>query len=316
MRETCLQMVFELAKSDERIFFIGSDLGAGTMKQFKEEMPDRFFMEGVSEANIVGMAAGLAMEGKIPYVNTIASFLTRRCFEQIVLDLCLHDVPVRLIANGAGLVYAPLGPTHEVIEDIAILRAVPNMSVVAPSDADEMRRLMPHTVDYPGPLYIRLGKGYDPIVTNDDLPFELGKAIPMSQGSDALIITTGITLKVGLDAAEALQHDGIDAGVLHVHTIKPLDDEQILDLVERVPVVVTVEEHTVIGGLGSAVAELIAEAGFDPAKGFKRMGIPDTFPDQYGSQASLMDRYEINSKSVARVISQLVERRSRRPLSI
>ncbi len=156
MRQTCLNMVYELAKEDPRIFFIGSDLGLGTLGQFKNEMPERFFMEGVCEANIIGMAAGLALEGKIPYVNTIATFLTRRCFEQIVLDLCLHNVNVRLIGNGGGLVYAPLGPTHHAIEDLAILRVIPNMTVVAPADADEMRRLMPLSVNRRGPIYIRL----------------------------------------------------------------------------------------------------------------------------------------------------------------
>ena len=191
MRQTCLDMVFELAKTDPRVFYIGSDLGVGTLDEFKAEIPDRFFMEGISEANIIGMAAGLAMEGKIPYVNTIATFITRRCYEQVVLDLCLHDVPVRLIGNGGGLVYAPLGPTHEAIEDLALFRAIPNMTIVAPADADEMRRLMPQTLDYPGPIYIRLGKGYDPIVTTDDVPFEIGKVLPMREGNDALILTTG-----------------------------------------------------------------------------------------------------------------------------
>ena len=133
MRQTCLDMVYQLAKEDERIFFIGSDLGAGTLDQFKNEMPDRFFMEGISEANIVGMAAGLAMEGKIVYVNTIGTFITRRCFEQIVVDAALHNVNVRLIGNGGGLVYAPLGPTHLAIEDLAIMRAIPNMPIVAPA---------------------------------------------------------------------------------------------------------------------------------------------------------------------------------------
>ena len=130
-------------------------------------MPERFFMEGVSEANIVGMAAGLALEGKIVYINTIATFLTRRCFEQIVLDLCLHNANVRLIGNGGGMVYAPLGPTHVAIDDIAILRAMPHMTILAPADADEMRRLMPQTLDVDGPIYIRLGKGGDPIVSRD-----------------------------------------------------------------------------------------------------------------------------------------------------
>lgn len=308
MRKTCLNMVYELAKSDERIFFIGSDLGSGTLQQFKEEMPDRFFMEGISEANLIGMAAGLAMEGKIPYVNTIATFLTRRSFEQLVVDVCLHNVNVRLIGNGGGLVYAPLGPTHEAIEDLAIMRAIPNMTIVAPADADEMRRLMPLTVDYQGPIYIRLAKGYDPIVTTDEVPFEIGKAILMREGRDALIVTTGITLRIAQQAAARLSTEGIEVAVLHVPTIKPLDAGTILRYAAEVPVIVTIEEHTLIGGLGSAVAELIAEANFDPAKRFKRIGLPDSFPDQYGSQASLMERYAITTDNLLSVVLGLADR--------
>lgn len=308
MRKTCLNMVYELANSDDRIFFIGSDLGVGTLQRFKEEMPDRFFMEGVSEANIIGMATGLALEGKIVYVNTIAVFITRRCFEQIVLDLCLHNVNVRLIGNGGGLVYAPLGPTHEAIEDIAIFRALPRMTIIAPADADEMRRLMPLTVDYPGPIYIRLAKGGDPIVTNDRVPFEIGKAFPMREGRDALIVTTGVTLKIALDAATTLGEQGIETAVLHVPTIKPLDTDAILGYAAEVPVIVTVEEHTVIGGLGSAVAEIVAEANFNPSKRFRRIGIPDVFPDEYGSQASLMKRYSITTEHLISVITELTER--------
>jgi transketolase len=307
MRRTCLDLVYELAKLDQRIFFVGSDLGFGTMKQFQAEMPDRFFMEGVSEANIIGVAAGLALEGKIPYVNTIATFLTRRCFEQIVLDLCLHHANVRLIGNGGGLVYAPLGPTHLAVEDLAILRACPNMTIVAPADADEMRRLMPLTVDHSGPLYIRLGKGFDPIVTTDEVPFRIGKAIPMRRGSDALIVSTGITLKHGLQAADKLIERGISAAVLHVHTIKPLDTETILSFAAQVPVIVSIEEHSVVGGLGSAVAEILAEADFDPAKRFRRIGVPDVFPDEYGSQASLMDRYAINTEQLISVVMALLD---------
>src|SRR6516165_9713696 len=196
MRKTCLDSVYELAKNDPRIFFVGSDLGIGTLKQFKAEMPERFFMEGVSEANLIGMSAGLALEGKIVYANTIATFITRRCFEQVCLDLCLHNVNVRLIGNGGGLVYAPLGPTHLATEDIAILRALPGMTVVAACDADEMRRFMPQTLDWPGPIYIRLAKGFDPIVSRAELGFTIGKAIPMRVASAArghvLMVSTGV----------------------------------------------------------------------------------------------------------------------------
>ena len=307
MRKTSLEEVYKLAQKDERIFFIGSDLGVGTLKEFKETIPNRFFIEGISEANVVGMAAGLALEGKIVYVNTIATFFTRRSFEQIVLDLCLHNVQVRLIGNGGGLVYTPLGPTHELIEDFAVLRAVPNMTIVAVADADEMRRLMPLTVDYPGPIYIRLAKGYDPIVTNDEYPFKIGKGIPMREGKDALIISTGITLNQALEAADSLSKDGIETSVLHIHTIKPLDQTMILEYASKIPVIVTIEEHTIIGGLGGAVAEIIAEANFNPSKRFKRIGIPDVFADEYGSQASLMKRFNITADQLIVTIKQLLE---------
>lgn len=302
MRKTCLDMVYQLAKQDPRIFFIGSDLGEGTLAEFKKEFPDRFLMEGISEANIVGLAAGLAMEGKIPYVHTIATFLTRRCFEQVVLDLGLHNVNVRLIGAGGGVVYAPLGPTHEAIDDLAIMRTIPNMTIIAPADADEMRRVMPLTVDHPGPMYIRLAKGFDPVVTKDGPEIAIGRALPMRAGRDALVVTTGITLKLALDAAAVLAADGIEVAVLHVPTIKPLDRKALVAAIEPVPIVLTIEEHTIIGGLGSAVAEVVAEEGFAPPKRFTRIGIPDVFPDAYGSQATLMSRYGITSDAVVRTV--------------
>lgn len=306
MRRTCLDMVHELARKDERIFFVGSDLGFGTLKEFREEIPERFIMEGVNEAHAVGLAAGLAMEGKIVYVNTIATFLTRRSFEQVILDLCMHNVKVRLIGNGGGLVYAPLGSTHLALEDIAIFRALPNMTIIAPADADEMRRLMPLTVNYPGPIYIRLAKGFDPVVTNDETPFEIGKSIPMRLGTDALIVTTGICLRLALPAAEILNSRGIEAAILHMPTIKPLDTDTILDMAAPVKAIVTVEEHTVVGGLGGAVAEILAEANFDMPKRFKRIGIPDVFPDKYGTQDSLMARYDITAEMIVSVVEQLL----------
>ncbi len=307
MRITCLNMVYELARNDSRIIFIGSDLGKGTLQKFKEEMPDRFFMEGISEGHIIGMAAGMALEGKIPYVNTIATFLTRRCLDQIVIDLCLHNVNVRLIGNGGGLVYAPLGPTHEAIEDIAIMRAIPNMTIVAPADAEEMKRFMPISVDYPGPIYIRLAKGFDPIVTKEGVPFEIGKGIVVQTGEDALIITTGITLRLALESAAALGKSGVRAAILHMPTIKPLDCEAVLDLAASVRAVVTVEEHTILGGLGSAVAEILAEAKFQKPKRFKRLGLPDLFPDEYGSQVSLMARFGLTSDNITKTVKELIQ---------
>ncbi len=311
MRATALECIQEQAGKDDRVIFIGSDLGKGTAETFREAYPDRFFMEGISEANLIGMAAGFAFEGKVPYVNTIATFLTRRCLEQVAVDLCLHNLNVRLIANGGGMVYAPLGPTHLAVEDIALMRALPNMTVIAPADADEMRRLIPLTVDHEGPMYIRLAKGYDPIVSRDDIPFEIGKALRMKQGEDAEIVSTGITLGPALEAAKVLDGSGISTGVLHVPTIKPLDEAAILASAAEVKAIVTVEEHTVIGGLGSAVAEVLAEAELGHPVRFKRIGLPDVFPDQYGSQASLMAHYEITIEHLIKVVESAVKKRSK-----
>ena len=185
MLKTCLDQVYQLAKHDERICFVGSDLGVGVLDEFRTKMPDRFFMEGITEANVVGLASGLAADGRIVYGNTIATFLTRRCYEQVVLDLALHNANVRLIGNGGGFVYAPLGPTHEATEDIAIMRAIPRMGIVAPADEVEMRNIMPQTVDHDGPLYIRLAKGYDPVVTPEHPGLEIGQSLVMREGSDA-----------------------------------------------------------------------------------------------------------------------------------
>src|SRR5499433_1937228 len=216
-------MVYELAKRDRRALFIGSDLSPGLLDKMRQEMPERWYMEGITEANVIGMAAGLAMEGYIPYVNTIATFITRRCYEQVAVDLCLHDLPVRLIANGGGLVYAPLGPTHQAIEDIAIMRALPNMTVVCPADADEAARLMEQTLDWPGPIYVRLAKGGDAIVSRAEHGFQIGRAILMRPPGDVLMVTTGIMLQRALAAADLLAAQGIRAGILHMHTVKPLD---------------------------------------------------------------------------------------------
>ncbi|MBI4665252.1 MAG: transketolase [Nitrospinae bacterium] len=305
MRKTCLDMVYEMAKADERVFFIGSDLGVGTLDKFKKEIPERFLMEGISEANIVGMAAGMALEGSIPYINTIGVFLTRRCFEQITLDLCLHHLNVRLIGSGGGLVYAPLGPSHLAIEDMAILRCLPNMTILAPADASEMSRLMPLTLEHQGPIYIRLAKGGDAIVTPAEAEYKIGRAVPIRDGNDAVIITTGVGLHVALEAADSLAAQGVRAGVLHMHTVKPVDKEAILQRLQQAPVAVTVEEGVINGGLGSAVAEIVAEANFNPSKKFARIGIPDVFADRYGSQAELMRYYGITAENVADTVKRL-----------
>lgn len=305
MRKTCLNEIYKLAQKDTRVVFVGSDLGHGTLDTFKKGFPDRFFMEGVSEQHLIGMLAGLAMGGKIPYYNTIAIFTYRRCLEQIILDLCLPNLPVRLIGSGGGYVYAPLGPTHLATDDIAILRTIPNMTIVAPADATEMARLMPQTLNWPGPLYIRLAKGADPIVTDPKKQFRIGKAIVMKEGNDVALFTTGITLGMALEAGAILEKKGIHASIVHVHTIKPLDVKTILFIIKRVRVVVSLEEGTIIGGLGSAIAELMVESTW--FKPMKRLGLPDLFTKKYGKQLEQMEYYGLNTVNVVNIVKKLLK---------
>lgn len=298
MRKTSLDSVYHFARIDPRVVFIGSDLGPGVLDGMKRDIPERFFMEGVSEQHVIGMAAGLAMNGFIPYINTIATFLTRRCYEQVALDLCLQNLPVRLIASGGGVVYAPLGPTHLAVEDIAIMRALPNMTIVAPCDAEEMRRLMAATLDWPHPIYIRLGKGGDPVVSRAEHGFAIGRAIPLREPGTGLFVTTGVMTQLALRAADELAAEGLPCGVLHMHTVKPLDRAALAHWLPRVDAVVTVEEHTRIGGLGSAILEFCNDEIPGAMAKIVRIGIPDHFADQYGSQNSLLASWGITVDSI------------------
>jgi transketolase len=305
MRKRCLDMVYTLAQRDERVVFIGSDLSPGLLSEMKKAYPERYYMEGVAEANIIGMAAGMAMEGLVPYVNTIATFITRRCYEQVALDLCLHDLPVRLIGNGGGYVYAPLGPTHQAIEDLAIMRALPNMTVTAVCDAEEMTRLMNASLDWPHPIYIRLAKGGDPIVSRPANGFAIGKAIEMSDDAGdaaALIVATGVATTAALEASKCLAADGVRCRVLHLHTIKPLDTQTIVAAARTAPLVVTVEEHSIVGGLGSAVLEALADTG-EWMPPVRRLGIGDEFAHHYGNQQKLMDMWGINPHGIAGAVT-------------
>jgi transketolase len=298
LRKAAIESVGRLADIDPRVVFVGSDLGVGVLESMRLRHPDRFFMEGVSEQHVVGMAAGMAAEGLRPYVNTIATFLTRRCYEQIVIDLCIQDLPVVLIASGGGAVYAPLGPTHLAVEDIALLRVLPNMTIVVPCDADEARRLMDQTLEWPHPIYVRLAKGGDPIVSRAELGFEIGRAIAMEQGTDGLIVSTGVATQIALEARSQLAAEGKECAVLHVHTIKPLDTGALIDLAAQVPRVVVVEEHVERGGLGSAVLETLSDAGLLRDRDVVRVGIPDRFADRYGSQSDLLSHWDITTRRV------------------
>jgi transketolase len=304
MRQTSLKMVHELAKADPRVVFMGSDLGPDTLTEMRDEFPDRFFMEGISEQNVIGMAAGMALDGFIPYINTIATFLTRRSYEQVAIDLCLHDLPVRLIASGGGVVYAPLGPTHLAIEDIAVMRALPNMTVVAVADAEEMRRMMRATLDWPHPIYIRLAKGNDPVVTGPEDGFTLGKAILKRPPGDVLLVSTGIMLGPCLGAADLLAADGISCGVLHMHTVKPIDADALTELAAHVRLIVTVEEHVLTGGLGSAVLETLSDHLPGRIPPLRRLGLPDAFPVKYGSQQEHHKLHGLTASGIAQAVRE------------
>jgi transketolase len=302
MRLKALQMVYELAKVDPRVVFVGSDLGPGVLSEFKAEMPERFFMEGIAEQHVIGMAAGLAKEGFIPYVNTISTFLTRRCYEQIAVDLCMHKLPVRLIGNGGGYVYAPLGPTHLAVEDIAIMRALPDMTIIAPSDANQMEQLMRQTPDIDGPAYIRLAKGYDPIVTDSFGEFKLGQSHKIGQSGQVLMIATGIMLQRALEVQKQLEASDIESGILNIHTLKPLDDDNILKQIKQASLVITMEEHSKIGGLGSAIIELISDKLDTSAPKVLRFALPDTFNHDYGTQNQLIDGAGLSVDNMVKTI--------------
>jgi transketolase len=311
VRKTCIDMVYELAKKDPRVVFIGSDLSPGLLQKMKDSMPERYYMEGVTEANVIGMSAGMAMDGYMPFVNTIATFITRRCYEQVALDLCLHHLPVRLIANGGGLVYAPLGPTHLAVEDIAIMRALPNMTVTAVADAEEMVRLMEATLAWPHPIYIRLGKGGDPVISSAENGFEIGKGIIMrrSEARDpVLLISCGVMTNRALLAADLLQQKGIAAEVIHIHTIKPLDERLIVERARRARGVFTIEEHTVIGGLGSAVIDALVEHLGARMPLIQKLGLADEFAKNYGSQDDLLELSGLQPHQIADRVEQMLQR--------
>ncbi|MCK5236997.1 MAG: transketolase, partial [Deltaproteobacteria bacterium] len=247
--------------------------------------------------------------GKIPYFNTLAVFLTRRCYEQTLLDAGMHNLNIRLLGSGGGLVYAPLGATHLAFEDIAIMSAIPNMTVLAPCDAEEMKRLIPQTLEHQGPIYIRLMKGGDPVVSSPDNPFEIGKAISMREGSDVLLVATGVTLKESLDSADELSKDGVSVEVLHYHTLKPFDAKALLAAARGKNAVVSVEEHTVQGGLGSSVAMALAQAQWDgTCPQLKALALPDVFPSKYGSQDFLLGHYGLKKENITEAAKALLKR--------
>ena len=308
MRKTCLETIHSLSKINDSVLFIGSDLGPGVLNEMKLEFPNRFLMEGISEQHIIGMSAGLAMDGYMPYVNTIATFLTRRCFEQILVDICLHELPVRLIGNGGGLVYAPLGPTHQSIEDIAILRSLPNMTIIAPCDAIEMKNIMIETLKWPHPVYIRIAKGGDKIISKKNQVFKIGKSIIKKKTEKILLISTGIMTQIAIDVAEQLTKEGYPAGVIHMHTIKPLDTEILISEIPKTNFVFTLEEHILDNGFGTSILEFCSDNLPDQLSKISRIGLLNNFQKNYGNQSELLKFNGLNQEEIYKKIKNKVNK--------
>ncbi len=307
MRQTALNSVYEIARENKNIVFIGSDLGPGVLEEFKKNIPERFFMEGVAEQFIIGFSAGLAKEGFIPFVNTISTFLTRRCFEQIAIDLSLHDLPVKLIGNGGGLVYSPLGPTHQAIDDIAILKAIPNMTIVCPCDAIEMKKLIKASIDWPHPMYIRLARGGEEIITSENTNFEIGKGLLLKKPEKNLFITCGAMAQKAIKASDDLfKNYGIESGVLHMHTINPLDREILTELLPHVDNVITVEEHIRSGGLGTSILEFCNDFLPLQRKNLYRIGLPNEYVKHYGTHDEQQQFYGLTEENLTKLMKEIV----------
>ncbi len=288
MRAAFIKSLTGLAKNNKNIFLLTGDLGYSVFEPFIRKFPGRFFNIGVAEANMVGIAAGLALSGKAVFIYSIVPFVTMRCFEQIRNDLCLQKLNVKIIGVGAGLTYGTAGPTHYSIEDIAIMRSLPNMTVVCPGDPFEAGQAIKSSLTINGPVYVRLGKTGEPNVNSDFKKFKIGKARLIINGSDLTIMATGNMLYTAMQVVSKLRAKGVHARLISMHTIKPLDRDIILKAASQTKAIFTIEEHILIGGLGSAVAEVVAEAGSGVL--FKRLALPDSYPLEIGSQSFLRSK--------------------------
>jgi transketolase len=298
MRNAFADELTKLGGQDERIVLLSGDIGNRLFDTFKQSFPARFFNCGVAEANMVGVAAGLGLSGMRPVTYTITPFTTARCFEQIRLDICYHEVPAVITAVGAGLAYASLGPTHHSLEDIGTLRTLPGLTILCPGDAMEVRAALRAALKHDGPVYLRLGKKKEPVVHKDVPEFTIGKALVLREGSDVCLLSTGNILPNVVAAAEQLRQKGVSCRVASVHTVKPLDLELLGDAFDRFKVVATVEEHGLIGGLGGAVAEWLADHG--PARArLLRFGTRDAFIHEAGNQTYARAQAGLSADGIA-----------------
>lgn len=298
MRNAFAEEVTALAETDPRIVLLSGDIGNRLFDPFKDRVPDRFFNCGVAEANMMGVAAGMALSGLRPIVYTITPFVTTRCLEQIRVDVCYHKAPVTIVGVGSGLGYAALGATHQSLEDIAFLRALPNLTIVCPGDPGEVRSALRAALEADGPVYIRIGKKGEAAIHNAPPVFRLGRAVEMASGQDLCLISTGTMTRSALEAAERLRRSSVSAAVVHMHTVKPLDTAMLSRVFATYPLIATVEEHGLVGGMGSAVAEWAADTGRRDAR-LVRFGTGDRFLHEAGGRAHVLRHHGMESEQIA-----------------
>jgi len=314
VRKAALAAIAALLDHDERIVFIGSDLGAGTMSEAATRHPHRVLMEGIAEQHLIGCAAGMALEGYVPFVHTIGTFLTRRALEQVIVDVALHRLPVRLIAAGGGMVYAPLGPTHEAIDDFALMRAIPGMAVIAPADPIEMHTVIDDLATAPGPAYVRVAKGGEPDITSSLSPLRAGRPRPVIHGGPLVVLTTGALLHECTSAVEVLRAAGTpklsggsgsddEVGLWHLPYLAPLKHEDVAAILAGQQAVLVVEEHIPSGGLGTIVAEAIVTLGL--RIGFHHLSLPHRYSAAYGSQRDHWAAHGLTAEGIAATLAAI-----------
>lgn len=304
MRDAFVGALTETAAADERVVALTADLGVGLFDELARRAPGRFLNVGIAEQNLVGIAAGLAYAGKKAVAYSIAPFVTARPNDQVRIAVAAARADVTLVGVGAGVAYGALGPTHHAIEDLAAMRALPGLTVLTPADPAEAAAATRAAIEHDGPVYLRLGKSGEPNVLPTGFPFAIGKAARVRAGGDVTLASCGAMLGETLAAADLLARSGVRAGVLHFGTVKPLDEEAVAAALRTTPLLVTVEEHTILGGFGGAVAETAAEAGLPVT--LRRVGLADTFAEVPGSRSYLLRRHGLDAAAIAATAGKLV----------
>ncbi len=293
----------QLAALDPRIVLLSGDIGNRLFDPFKMQFPSRFLNCGVAEANMTSMAAGMAMCGLRPVTYTIASFNTTRCLEQIRVDICYHNVPVIIVGTGSGLSYASLGSTHHSCEDISFMKSIPNLTVLCPADAMELKILLRLALQQNGPVYMRIGKTKEPVVYSEIPELTIGKGHILSPGKDLCIISTGNMLPIAMDVAKILKRSQVEAEVVSMHTVKPLDTDLLAALSSKFPYLISIEEHSLIGGLGSSIAEWMVDHGVVFPR-LIRFGTQDQFPHSIGSQHYMREYFGLSPEKIVEKINE------------